>query len=256
MPPRATSKTAKSTRGFCSTMRALRGPEASARISSRSSMTTPSVEVIPTLRPMPLKMWEIIRAVVVLPLVPVTETIGIRLGAPGGNSMSTTGLEMNCGSPIVGWVCIRKPGAALTSQIAPPVSRTGSVMSGQMKSMPAMSSPIIRAASSAISTFSGWASKVRSMEMPPVDMLPVRASLTISPFSGTESRLWPCAVSTSLAPASTLMRVSTFSWPTPRRGSALVSSTSCSTVDWPSPTTWAGTRSAIATIRPSMIRQR
>ena len=211
MPPRATSKTAKSTRGFCSTIRALRGPDASARISSRSSITTPSVEVIPTLRPMPLKMWLIIREVVVFPLVPVTATIGIRDGAPGGKSMSTTGLEMNCGSPMVGWVCIRKPGAALTSQIAPPVSRTGSVMSGQMKSMPAMSSPIIRAASSAISTFSGWASKVRSMEMPPVDMLPVSASFTISPSAGTESRVWPWPASTSSAAASILIRVSTFS---------------------------------------------
>ncbi len=256
MPPRATSKTAKSTRGFCSTIRADRGPDASARITSRSSMTTPSVEVMPTLRPMPLKMWEIIREVVVLPLVPVTATIGIRDGAPGGNSMSTTGLAMNCGSPIVGWVCIRKPGAALTSQIAPPVSRTGSVMSGQMKSMPAMSSPIIRAASSAISTFSGCASKVRSIEMPPVDMLPVSASFTISPSAGIESRVCPCAASTSSAAASTLIRVSTFSWPTPRRGSALVRSTSCSTVDVPSPVTDAGTRSAIAAIRPSMTRQR
>ena len=170
--------------------------------------------------------------------------------------MSTTGLAMNCGSPIVGWVCIRKPGAALTSQIAPPVSRTGSVMSGQMKSMPAMSSPIIRAASSAISTFSGCASKVRSIEMPPVDMLPVSASLTISPSAGIESSVWPCAASTSSAAASTLIRVSTFSWPTPRRGSALVRSTSCSTVDVPSPVTEAGTRSAIAAIRPSMTRQR
>ena len=151
-------------------------------------MTTPSVEVMPTLRPMPLKTWEIIRDVVVLPLVPVTATIGIRDGAPGGKSMSTTGLAMNCGSPIVGWVCIRKPGAALTSQIAPPVSRTGSVMSGQMKSMPAMSRPIIWAASSAISTFSGCASKVRSIEMPPVDMLPVSASLTISPCVGHRRR--------------------------------------------------------------------
>ena len=88
------------------------------------------MEVIPTLRPMPLKMWPIIRLVVVLPFVPVTATIGIRLGVPGGNSMSTTGLATNCGSPMVGWVCIRKPGAALTSQIAPPVSRTGWVMSG------------------------------------------------------------------------------------------------------------------------------
>ena len=124
-------------------------------------------------------MWAIIREVVVLPLVPVTATIGTREGAPGGNSRSTTGLAMNCGSPTVGWVCIRKPGAALTSQMAPPVSRTGEAMSGQMKSMPATSSPIMRAASSAISTLSGCASKVRSTEMPPVDMLPVSASLTI-----------------------------------------------------------------------------
>jgi hypothetical protein len=29
-------------------------------------------------------------------------TIGIREGAPGGKSMSTTGLAMNWGSPIVG----------------------------------------------------------------------------------------------------------------------------------------------------------
>ena len=117
--------TAKSTRGFCSTIRADLGPEASALITSRSSITTPSVEVMPTLRPRPLKMWAIIRAVVVLPFVPVTATIGTGEGEPGGNSRSTTGLAMNCGSPTVGWVCIRKPGAALTSQMAPPVSRTG-----------------------------------------------------------------------------------------------------------------------------------
>ena len=121
-------------------------------------MTMPSVEVMPTLRPMPLKTWVIIREVVVFPLVPVTATIGMRLGAPGGNSGSTTGLATYCGSPIVGWVCMRKPGAALTSQIAPPVSRTGSAMSGEMKSMPATSSPTTRAASSAISTLSGCAS--------------------------------------------------------------------------------------------------
>src|SRR5450759_1297641 len=65
MPPRATSMTAKSTRGFISTIRADFGPDASALITRRSSMTTPSVDVIPTLRPKPLKMWAIIRAVVV-----------------------------------------------------------------------------------------------------------------------------------------------------------------------------------------------
>lgn len=66
---------------------------------------------------MPFKMWAIIRDVMVLPLVPVAATIGIRLEVAGGNSMSTTGLATFCGSPIVGGVCIRKPGAAFTSQI-------------------------------------------------------------------------------------------------------------------------------------------
>ncbi len=256
MPPRATSNTAKSTRGFCSTIRAERGPDASARISSRSSITTPSVDVMPTLRPMPLKTWLIIRDVVVFPLVPVTATIGIREVAPGGKSMSTTGLAMNCGSPIVGCVCMRNPGAAFTSQIAPPVSRTGSVMSGQMKSMPAMSRPTIRAASSAISTFSGCASKVRSIEMPPVDMLPVSASFTTCPSGGTSDISKPCSRTSPIAASSTLIRVSTFSWPTPRRGSALAVSTSSSTVALPSPVTDAGTRSAMAATRPSMMRQR
>ena len=50
-----------------------------------------------------------------------------------------------------------------------------------MKSMPATSSPTICAAVSAISTLSGWASIVRSIDVPPVDMLPVSASLTRVP---------------------------------------------------------------------------
>ena len=43
--------------------------------------------------------------------------------------------------------------------------------------MPATSRPTTRAASSAISTLSSWASHVRSIEMPPVDMLPGRGEL-------------------------------------------------------------------------------
>ena len=123
---------------------------------------------------MPFMMWVTILAVVVLPLLPVTATMGMRDAAPGGKSMSITGLATYCGSPSVGWVCIRKPGAALTSTIPPPVSRTGCPTSGQMRSMPAMSSPTTCAASSASSTLSGCASSVRSMLMPPVLMLPVR----------------------------------------------------------------------------------
>ena len=180
-------------------------------MTSRSSITTPSVLVIPTLCPRPLKTCAIIREVVVLPFVPVTATIGTREAAPGGNSRSTTGLAMYCGSPTVGWVCMRNPGAAFTSQIAPPVSRTGWAMSGQMKSMPATSRPMTRAASSAISTLSGWASKVRSTEIPPVDMLPVSASLTISPSGGTSCISKPWCRTRSTAASSTLIRVSTFS---------------------------------------------
>src|SRR2546426_142826 len=117
----------------------------------------PSVEVIPTLWPIPFRMWAIIRTVVVFPFEPVTEMMGIRDGVPGGNSMSTTGLATYCGSPSVGGVCMRKPGAALTSTMAPPVSRTGLEMSGVRKSMPATSRPMTRAASSAISLFSSLA---------------------------------------------------------------------------------------------------
>ncbi len=57
----------------------------------RSSTMIPSVEVIPTFRPVPFRMWETIRTVVVFPLVPVTATMGMRLGDPGGNSKSTSG---------------------------------------------------------------------------------------------------------------------------------------------------------------------
>ena len=148
-----------------------------------------------------------------------------------------TGRATYCGSPSVGWVCIRKPGAALTSTIAPPVSRTGVAMSGQMKSMPATSSPTIWAAVSAISTLSGWASIVRSIDVPPVDMLPVRASLTRVPSGRTSSSPKPWARTSSSAASSTLIRVRTFSWPMPRRGSLLAMSTSWRTVCSPSPMT-------------------
>ena len=150
-------------------------------------MRMPSVEVSPTLWPMFFITCAIIRTVVVFPFDPVTATIGMREGEPAGNSRSITGRATYCGSPSVGWVCMRNPGAALTSTIAPPVSRTGTVMSGAMKSMPATSRPTTRAASSAISTLSSWASHVRSIALPPVDMFPVAASSTIVSVSGTPS---------------------------------------------------------------------
>ena len=82
MPPRATSNTAVSTDGFWSTICAERGPDMSPFRISRPSMTMPSVVVMPTRRPISLRMWPIIRTVVVLPLVPVTPMIGMRALEP------------------------------------------------------------------------------------------------------------------------------------------------------------------------------
>ena len=110
----------------------------------------PSVVVSPTRRPASLRMCAIIRAVVVFPFVPVTATIGTRLGAPRGKSSSITGRATSRGCPSVGWVCMRKPGPAFTSQIAPPASFTDWAMSGASRSMPATSRPITWAACAAM----------------------------------------------------------------------------------------------------------
>ena len=95
------------------------------------------------------------RAVVVLPFVPVIAAIGIRDGVPGGNSMSMTGPATSRGVPSLGATCIRNPGPALTSQIAPPVSRYDFVMSLVRKSTPPTSSPIALIVRIAMSRLSG-----------------------------------------------------------------------------------------------------
>ena len=41
-------------------------------------MKMPSVQVMPTRRPLPRRMWAMKRVVVVLPLTPVTATMGMR----------------------------------------------------------------------------------------------------------------------------------------------------------------------------------
>jgi hypothetical protein len=140
-------------------------------------------------------MWASIRAVVVLPLVPVTAAIGIRLGVPGGNSMSITGPATSRGRPSLGAMCIRKPGAALISQIAPPTSLYDWVMSVLRKSTPPTSSPIALTARTAISALSGCTVSVMSVAVPPVDRLPVERRKTRSPASGTLSRVYPLRAS-------------------------------------------------------------
>ena len=86
MPPRATSKTPVSTVGFWRIIRADFGPDMSPRLIVRPSTTMPSVEVIPTRRPMSFRMWAIIRTVVVFPFVPVTAMIGMRASRRAGRA--------------------------------------------------------------------------------------------------------------------------------------------------------------------------
>ena len=84
MPPRAVSSTAASTVASSRTISADRGPDASDAWISCPPQYTPSVVAMPTRSPAWPRMWEIIRTVVVFPLVPVTDTMGMRDGAPGG----------------------------------------------------------------------------------------------------------------------------------------------------------------------------
>ena len=79
--------------------------------------------VSPGVKPAIFAMCASIRAVVVLPFVPVIAAIGTRDGVPGGNSMSITGPAASRGVPSEGATCMRNPGAAFTSQMPPPIVR-------------------------------------------------------------------------------------------------------------------------------------
>ena len=91
----------------------------------------------------PLRIWAMKRVVVVLPLTPVTATIGMRPFSPSGNSMSTIASPTGRETPADGSRCMRKPGAALTSTITPSCSSSGRLMSWATTSTPAMSRPTI-----------------------------------------------------------------------------------------------------------------
>ncbi len=83
-------------------VRALRGPAISPLRNRVPPTYIPSVQAKPTSRPDSASIWLIKRAVVVLPFVPVTATIGIRAGLPGGNSASTIFPPASRGFPSVG----------------------------------------------------------------------------------------------------------------------------------------------------------
>ncbi len=92
--------------------------------------------------------------------------------------------------------------------------------------------------------------------MPPVDRFAVDLRSTDSPEAGTDRGVKPRRASSASDRSSISIFVRIFSWPMPRRGSRLTSSTSSSIERFPSPTTKAGTRCAAQMKRPAMTRNR
>ena len=130
-------------------------------------------------------MWAMSRTVVVLPLVPVTATMPMSCGAPGGNSMSTIGRATLRGVPCAGARCMRSPGAALTSITAPPTFLTGCSSVGAITSMPAMSRPTMLAMRSAMKRLALCTVSVTSTAEPPVERFAVSSSRKTSPSGST-----------------------------------------------------------------------
>src|SRR3954453_23436380 len=125
IPPRAVSKTATAAPGSVSTALADSGPVQSPRTTSRPAIVMPLVVVYPTRQPHSDMTWAIILTVVVLPLVPVTATSGMRDGSSRAKRLSTIAPPADLGSPTDGCSCIRIPGAAFTSITVAPDSASG-----------------------------------------------------------------------------------------------------------------------------------
>ena len=227
MPPRAVSSTAASTAGFISTFRALCGPLQSPLSMRRSSMKMPSVQVMPTRRPVPRRMWAMKRVVVVLPLTPVTATMGMRPSSPVGKEQFDDRLADRAGNadrrlqvhPQARGRVDLDDHAALLVQGPADVARPPR----RRRRCPG---PPLAAASTARAATCG---------MHPLGHVDGRAagaeiahcggSAPPLPAGGTESGVYPCSASTASATASSLILLSTVAWSSPRRGSALTSST-------------------------------
>ena len=202
MPPRATSSTAVVTEGLASTRRALAGPLQSPLSICLSPTQMPSVQVVPTVAPPAFARCDSSLTTVLLPLVPVTAATGIRPSLPDAKSVSTIAAPTFRGVPTVGSKCILSPGPAFTSMTTPRCDSSDCVMSAVTISMPATSSPMIRAASTARAATSGWMMSVTSSLVPPVLRLAFCRRNTVRPAAETLSGVSPCSASTANATSS------------------------------------------------------
>ncbi len=122
------------------------------------------------------------------------------------------------------------PGAALISTMPPPVSadRLADVGRHEIDARHvedlSCGRPFRRPAG-----FRDGMTSVRSVDVPPLERLAVPRSRTGSPACGTLASVLSWRSSISFSAASTLIRVRTFSWPSPRRGSSLRMSMSWAT---------------------------
>ena len=148
---------------------------------------------MPVRRPLPASRWLIRRAVVVLPLVPVTATTGMRPSSPCAKRVSITASPTARPRPKEGEMCMRRPGAALTSTTPPCCSSSGRSTFSQTMSTPQMCRPTICAASTARAATSGCTVSVTSVAVPPVERLALLRSTTRWPSAGTLSGVRPCA---------------------------------------------------------------
>ena len=130
-------------------------------------------------------MCAIIRTVVVLPLVPVTATIGIR---DGGRRVEPVDDRAATSRAVLRWArgaCAARGRVDLDDR-APCARAGGAAMSASRMSTPPMSSPAAAAARPHMAATSGCTSSVTSALVPPVDRLPLRRSATTAPGPGTD----------------------------------------------------------------------
>ncbi len=191
-------------------------------------MTMPSVVVMPTRRPISLRMWAIIRTVVVLPFVPVTPMIGMRAFEPDREQQVDDRLghvlRLALGGvgvhPEAGRGVDLHDGAALLPDGHPDVGHD------EVDARDVEADHLGRGL--------GDLDVLRMGLHGPVDGGAARGHVAgqreldpgarrRAPTSSVEALLGDAAPA---AASSSLMRVSTFSWPKPRRGSLFSMSTS------------------------------
>ena len=172
--------------------------------------------------------------------------------------MSTTGLAMNCGSPMVGWVCIRKPGRGvdLADRAAGLAHRLGDVGADEVDAGDVEPDhpgrllgdlDVLRVGlEGAVDRDAAGRHVAGERELDHL-ALGGHASRACGPGSASTSS----AAVVDLDPGQHLLVADAAA----RVGVGEVDQLAAR-CDVPSPVTDAGTRSAIAAIRPSMIRQR